>query len=208
MGLQDAVTTQHGPSTPNTHNRGSTPIDGIFVPSNFIPAIYSGYLVFGEGIPSNHRAVWVDILIETLGWFKTVEWIPSQAWWLKCEDPWLVKRYLQALEEELTKPTTFTRLKILVQQVSGHWLTCAQKIQLETINSETTMAKLAAEKWCRKLPVGKVQWCPKITQAIARILYIKKHQGGGHISTKYLICLAKKVAPATIKNTLTRRSPK
>jgi len=42
--------------------------------------------------------------------------------------------------------------------------------------------------------VGAVQWCPKVTQAIAQILYwkgIKKHQGGGHISTKYLACLAK-----------------
>jgi len=78
MGLKDAVTTQHGSSTPNTHNWGSTPLDGIFVLSDFIPAIHLGYLAFREGIPSNHRAVWIDIPIETLGWFKTAEWIPLQ----------------------------------------------------------------------------------------------------------------------------------
>jgi len=69
-GLTDMVTTQHGDQAPNMHNQGSTPIDGIFVPTAFIPEIHSGYLAFGEGIPSDHRAVWIDIPIDMLGWFK------------------------------------------------------------------------------------------------------------------------------------------
>jgi len=122
--------------------------------------------------------VWVNIPIDTLGWFKTPERIS-----------------LKALEEELTTHNTITRLEELAQQASNHRLTQAQQNQLEIIDSETMRAKLAAEKWCWKLPVSAVQWCPQVTQAIARILYwkgIKKCQGGGHISAKYLICLAKK----------------
>jgi len=87
------------------------------------------------------------------------------------------------------------RLETLVQQASRSHLTCAQKSQLKTIDTETMMAKIAAEKRCWKLTVGAVQWCPKVTQAIARILYwkgIKKHQGGGHIRVKYLTRLAKR----------------
>jgi len=42
MGLHDAVTMQHGPGTPNTHNRGSTPIDGIFCPSRLHPSYTVG----------------------------------------------------------------------------------------------------------------------------------------------------------------------
>jgi len=99
-------------------------------------------------------------------------------------------KYLQALEEELNNHNTITRLETLTQQALGHQLTRAQQNQLETIDIETTRAKLAAEKQCWKLPVRAVQWCPQVTQAIARILYwkgIKKQQGGGHISAKYLI---------------------
>jgi len=158
MGLKDMVTTQHDNSTPNTHNQGSTPIDSIFVPSNFIPAIHSGYLAFGEGIPSNLRAVWVDILIDTLGWFKTAERIPLQVQCLKCKDPRIVKRYLQALEEELTKHNTIARLEELTQQASSRRLTQAQQNQLETIDSETTRAKLAAGN-----SLSKLQWCLKVT---------------------------------------------
>jgi len=54
IGFQDAVTTQHGQDAPNTHNRGSAPIDGIFMPAQLIPNIWSGYLAFSEGIPCNH----------------------------------------------------------------------------------------------------------------------------------------------------------
>jgi len=79
MGLQEAVTAQHGPGKPNTHNRGSTPIDRIFIPAAYIPAIQLGYLAFNEGILSNHRAVWVDIPLNILGWLQASECIPLQA---------------------------------------------------------------------------------------------------------------------------------
>ncbi len=45
-----------------THNRGSLPIDGIFVPVTLLKICQVGYLTFGEAVPSNHQAVWVDIL--------------------------------------------------------------------------------------------------------------------------------------------------
>jgi len=70
MGVTDAVTTQHGNQSPNTHNRGSMPIDGIFLPTNLIQTIQSGYLAFSEGIPSNHRVIWVDIPVTSLGCVK------------------------------------------------------------------------------------------------------------------------------------------
>jgi len=54
MGLVEAVATQYGPNTPNTHNHGSKPIDRIFLAPNLTQNITSGYLAFGEGIPSDH----------------------------------------------------------------------------------------------------------------------------------------------------------
>jgi len=73
------VTTQHGQDAPNTHNRGSAPIDGIFMPAQLIPNIRSGYLAFGEGIPSDHRLIWVDIPVAALGWLTPPEMVPLKA---------------------------------------------------------------------------------------------------------------------------------
>jgi len=86
-GLHDAVISQHGPGTPNTHNRGSTPIDGIFVPADFIPAIQSGYLAFDKGISSDHRAVWVDIPLNIFG----LVYLPAKrklSWLVECQPSW------------------------------------------------------------------------------------------------------------------------
>jgi len=46
MGQAEAITTQHGPNTPNTHNCRSKPIDRIFLEPNLIQTISSGYLAF------------------------------------------------------------------------------------------------------------------------------------------------------------------
>jgi len=71
MGVRDTVITQHGNQAPNTHNRGSAPIDSIFLPANLLPTIQLGYLAFGEGIPSDHHLIWVNILVAALGWLGT-----------------------------------------------------------------------------------------------------------------------------------------
>jgi len=101
MGLVEAVTSQHGQLGPNTHNRGTNPIDGIFIPPSLLTNVMSGYFAFGEGIPSNHRALWIDTPLAALGWFTVPESIPLKAWRLKCNDPWIIKKYNEALQLQL-----------------------------------------------------------------------------------------------------------
>jgi len=60
IGLVDGPTTLHA-SPPATYNHGMNPIDGIFLPSNLVDQCNSGYLEFGAAVPSNHRALWLDI---------------------------------------------------------------------------------------------------------------------------------------------------
>jgi len=54
MGLRETMTTQHGIQGQNTYNQGTNPINGIFIPAHLIQEVTSGYLTFGEGIPSDH----------------------------------------------------------------------------------------------------------------------------------------------------------
>jgi len=76
VGLQEITITQHGNQGPNTYNWGTNPIDGIFIPTPLIQEVTSGYLAFGEGIPSDHWALWINIPIAALGWFTVPEPIP------------------------------------------------------------------------------------------------------------------------------------
>jgi len=60
VGLVDGPTTQHS-APPATYNRGTNLIDGIFIPINLVDQCSSGYLEFGAAVPSDHRALWLDI---------------------------------------------------------------------------------------------------------------------------------------------------
>jgi len=175
MGVTDAVTTQHGNQSLNTHNHGSAPINGIFLQANLMLTIQLGYLAFGKGIPSNHWVIWVDIPVAALGWLSPPDMVPLKAWWLECEDPWIVACYNQELEKALCSSNLPDRLHDLENTIARNRLTCAQQWQLEAINEETTKAKLTAGSLCRKLMVGKVPWCPQLTHAIAQILHAKKN---------------------------------
>jgi len=60
VGLVDGPTYHHN-RPPATHNQGSLPINGIFVPMTLVDQCSTGYLAFGEALPSDHCALWLDI---------------------------------------------------------------------------------------------------------------------------------------------------
>jgi len=196
MGLSEITLVQHGHQGPNTHNRGTMPIDGIFIPTSLIPAVRSGYFAFGEGIPSDHRAIWLDIPLATLGWFQVSEPVPLRARRLKCNDPRIIRKYNEALQEQLKLHNLEQRITDLTQQVWHHRLTRKQQQKNEENDRHSLEAKKHAETTCRKLKVGHVQWCPQITKAITQILYcwkgIQKQTRGGHVGSQQLQRLAKK----------------
>jgi len=64
-------------------------------------------------------------------------------------------------------------MDILTNQVSHNCLTKKQQQEYEEIDRLSLAVKIYAETQCQKLKVGRVQWCPQIMKAIARILYWK-----------------------------------
>jgi len=173
LGMTEITIMQHGYQGPNTHNRGTNPIDGIFIPTNLIQTVQSGYFAFGEGIPSDHRAIWIDIPLATLGWFTMSESIPLRARRLKCNDPRIVNKYNEALQEKLELHNLTQRMENLTQQVRNNRLTRKQQREYEEIDRLSSEAKKYVETKCQKLKAGHVQWSPQITKAIAQILYWK-----------------------------------
>jgi len=62
--LIEALTELNQGRPPATHNRGSKPIDGIFIPANLLHHSCGSYLNFGNGVPSDHRAVWLELPLD------------------------------------------------------------------------------------------------------------------------------------------------
>jgi len=60
LGLTELLTHRHGRNAPPTYNRGTAPIDAIFVTATLLEC-RCGYFAFGAAVPSDHRALWVDI---------------------------------------------------------------------------------------------------------------------------------------------------
>jgi hypothetical protein len=66
LGMKEATLSWHPrKSPPATYNRNRQrqPIDGIWVTPGLKPA-GAGYCAFGDGCPSDHRVLWINLLYE------------------------------------------------------------------------------------------------------------------------------------------------
>jgi hypothetical protein len=78
LDMKEAILTRHNrKSPPATHNRNNSrePIDGIWVTPG-LKAVSAGYLPFGEGCPSDHRAIWIDLAYDNVFGYKGHPYIP------------------------------------------------------------------------------------------------------------------------------------
>jgi len=107
LGMSAVHSTLHGAQLPVTHNRGTLPIDGIFIPDALIPMCRAGYLAFGEGVPSDHCAVWMDIPLALLHMCQDNSLVKNPVRHLQCTDPRVVLRYNTLLHECLTEANAF-----------------------------------------------------------------------------------------------------
>ena len=88
-GLVEIISHLHGEDLPRTQNRGSKPIDGIWVSPSLV-ACQAGYLPF----EFDHRAMWIDIPHELAFGHNPPPIVKPAARRLKCHDPRIVKCYL------------------------------------------------------------------------------------------------------------------
>ncbi len=170
-GLVEGLTTQHRFPLA-THNQGSFPIDGIFLPSVLLDHCESGYLEFGEAIPSDHRVLWIDIPATYISLEEKEAIERPLARRLHCKDPCVVARYNDLLWESLQETKLAQQATELLNQM-GVRFTISQQLEYESIDKKATELKRHAENKCQKLKAGTVPWCPQVSKAINHILYWK-----------------------------------
>jgi hypothetical protein len=66
LGMREVIMEFHGDAGPHTYNRGSKPIDGIFMIQDLCNIVQGGYMHFGMGIGSDHICLCIDIRTRVL----------------------------------------------------------------------------------------------------------------------------------------------
>ena len=167
QGLREALLTQHKsiPTVPTFHmNSDGKPIDGIFV-TRGITLQAGGYYAFHETVQSPHRALWIDISFEDAFGCKLQTSTPVAARRLHLKDPRVVNKYNKILEKELQRLRLPQRLFLLETKVRAGVITEAQAKEYEAVHVAGLHCKAHAERKCRKMKMGGVDWSPAYQQS-------------------------------------------
>jgi len=113
LGLVEAITWLHPQGVPPTFQQGSQPIDGIFVAPQLLDMATGRYLSFGNAVPIDHRAIWLDLSLPAICPKNQEANIRPMARQLQCKDPRIVAQYKCALIEILEKQQLPQRLQHL-----------------------------------------------------------------------------------------------
>jgi hypothetical protein len=180
--IRDLVTNKHG-SGPATFHGGSEPIDGIFATSGLWEAA-CGYME----APGDHLGVWADIPKEWIFGGAQAKWVQPQARRLRCEDPRVVARYTKELERLYEAQNIQERSEWLYKNRNS-WSAAFVEAEWNKIDKAKTEAMLTAEKRCRHLPKGRIQWSPEygaLTAELKAWKLIARKRQGKRVNSRYL----------------------
>jgi hypothetical protein len=154
VGLREIITKSRQSTTP-TYQRGSTTIDGIFVSQEIIPT-QCGYLKS----TSDHLCVWLDVEKKALLDLDPNVGPSKQIRRLQCTDPRTIEKYNNSLWSMVKKEGIIEQINAIYGNAP---LGCRDnQVLWEEIDKKLTAARLKAEKTCRKIKAGNIQWSPEL----------------------------------------------
>ena len=160
------ITERYGKAdAPNTHSRGSHPIDAIFC-SRSIEMIRGG---FEEGMDeiSDHRALWMDITMDSiLGVDRGVFQKPLTRK-LQIQNKKVTCKFNRALEHQIRKHNLVEKAEKLLEIARAQQkLTPSQAREFESIDEQRCRAIAYANQRCSKLPSDDADFSPTLQTAI------------------------------------------
>jgi len=159
---------------PPTFQQGSWPIDGIFTAPQWLVMAAGGYLSFGDTIPSDHWAIWLDLHMPEICPLDQEGYIKPQVHRLQCKDPRVMACYNNTLFDILeinSIPQQINQLNDRLLKATDLWQSLCK--EHNAINQVVMDAKQGAKNQSQKLKCGQVQWCPWVMAAMNRILFWK-----------------------------------
>ena len=164
-GLVDINLFKHGAHTLGTYNRGTAPIDGLWVSSTLMGS-QCGYLPHGEGPPGcDHCILWMDIPKLMVFGNKITSHRPSVRR-MKTKDPRIVRRFNDYMVGKLHDHNLLDRCRDLhAQTLLGEW-TEQMAAEWEDLDRLRMTFLAQADKKCRKLRMGNVPYSPQVSHAM------------------------------------------
>ena len=184
------ITQRYGEGlAPNTQARGSHPIDAIYC-SRSIDMIRGG---FDKGMDeiSDHRAVWMDITMDTLlGVDRGVFQKPINRK-LQVKNKKVTDRFNRAFERQIIKHKMIEKAEKLMEIArKNKKLTKQEKQTLEGIDEQRCRAVEYANQRCSKLPSDDADFSPTLQEAIGiatiHAEMLKKMRTKGRIHKRWI----------------------
>jgi hypothetical protein len=154
MGMIEILTTIHGTEGPSTYNRGSTPIDGIYV-AHTLHGLRCGYNKFVW----DHRLLWIDLPLTVAFGHNVPPIVRASARRLKSEDPRIVKRYLDEFTAWINQLGLLEKARRL-QDNTSIMSDGLLKMEYDRLDQIRFDAMMFADQHCGKLKMGAEQWSP------------------------------------------------
>ena len=144
---------------PNTHFRGSEPIDGIWFTKD-LELQGASYLPF-DGSLGDHRPVLADFSQQSVLGINLPRIVMAKARRLNSKVPRIRDEYVKNLEEAFQKGSILERLQ-KVQQDASFPASAEVSEALERIDREMENMMLASEKSCRKMYACHYEFSPTV----------------------------------------------
>ena len=210
LGLVESITSWHGLNGPLTYNRGSALIIGLFVSWTL-----SGLKCRYDGFIWDHQLLWIEIPLMIAFGHKVPLIIKAKAQQLKCEDPRVVKHYLEVYRVEILQFDMIGLAKRLQERAGGIPLHNV-KNQYDVLDEMRLLAILEADKRCRKLKVGQKQWTPDFQATREEVnlwnLVLRKKRGarvaGRYLERQIKICKQADALSLSLEEVMERQKRK
>ena len=160
-GLKDYLSNNPIHQNINSFERGSEIIDGIFCSSN-IKVTTCSYQSFQQS-PGDHRGIEMEICLSSVFGNKKPHITPRPPRRLQCKLAYSVKKYNSILVRFIRNHKMNVRAQKL-KDAAQFPLTLPQQKQFENLDSLMVEGMKLAEKKCRKLKMGGVQWTPQVSK--------------------------------------------
>jgi hypothetical protein len=134
LGMREVITEFHGDAGRCTYNRGSKPIDGIFMTQDLY-IVQGGYMPFGMDIGSDHRCLRIEIRTRVLMGQELEQSRKFAARRLKCDDPRVRNKYIKHYEQYIEKKQLRKKIRKLASNAKELGLTQQQAQYYEQLDA-------------------------------------------------------------------------
>ena len=192
-GIEDVIRTTYGyAAAPNTHKRGSHPIDAIFA-SDTIQITQGGY---DRGRPdiSDHRMIWADITMDSLLGVDRGDIQRPKAKKLQISNRVVTSRFNRLFVQQMVHHNLLAKARKLEADIGDtKTMTPDQASRYEGIDNQRCRATAFAEARCSRSPSDDTAFSLELKKALGKAIVwqqlVKKTRARQRINKRWLIDL-------------------